>query len=146
MLLPMLLRTMMCGTKAQGETTQKELSRVAVGVPQDISQVMGIKPMKTNKDGAPLTPEGLPPSALPKHLDEGVADVEAEDEFDEDALQKQQQERDDASVEKAAEANGKGGVKIGFFLHTPFPSSEIYRILPVRREILLGVLQCDLIG
>lgn len=37
-------------------------------------------------------------------------------------------------------------VKIGFFLHTPFPSSEIYRILPVRREILLGVLHCDLIG
>ncbi|KAH6913160.1 alpha,alpha-trehalose-phosphate synthase t [Coprinopsis sp. MPI-PUGE-AT-0042] len=37
-------------------------------------------------------------------------------------------------------------VKIGYFLHTPFPSSEIYRILPVRREILLGVLYCDLIG
>lgn len=30
--------------------------------------------------------------------------------------------------------------------HTPFPSSEIYRILPVRREILLGILHCDLIG
>ncbi|KAF7312344.1 Glycosyltransferase family 20 protein [Mycena indigotica] len=41
---------------------------------------------------------------------------------------------------------GIPGVKIGFFLHTPFPSSEIYRILPVRREILLGVLYCDLIG
>ncbi|ETW83122.1 glycosyltransferase family 20 protein [Heterobasidion irregulare TC 32-1] len=38
------------------------------------------------------------------------------------------------------------GVKIGFFLHTPFPSSEIYRILPVRREILLGVLYSDLLG
>ncbi|EGN98939.1 glycosyltransferase family 20 protein [Serpula lacrymans var. lacrymans S7.3] len=38
------------------------------------------------------------------------------------------------------------GIKIGFFLHTPFPSSEIYRILPVRREILLGILFCDLIG
>lgn len=37
-------------------------------------------------------------------------------------------------------------IKIGFFLHTPFPSSEIYRILPVRREILEGVLSCDLIG
>ncbi|KAG8720040.1 Trehalose-6-P synthase/phosphatase complex synthase subunit [Ceratobasidium sp. 394] len=37
-------------------------------------------------------------------------------------------------------------VKIGFFLHTPFPSSEIYRILPVRREILLGILYSDLIG
>ncbi|EJF64555.1 alpha,alpha-trehalose-phosphate synthase TPS1 subunit [Dichomitus squalens LYAD-421 SS1] len=39
-----------------------------------------------------------------------------------------------------------GNVKIGFFLHTPFPSSEIYRILPVRREILLGILYSDLIG
>lgn len=37
-------------------------------------------------------------------------------------------------------------MRIGFFLHTPFPSSEIYRILPVRREVLLGVLSCDLIG
>ncbi|XP_006459234.1 alpha,alpha-trehalose-phosphate synthase TPS1 subunit [Agaricus bisporus var. bisporus H97] len=41
---------------------------------------------------------------------------------------------------------GIPGIKIGFFLHTPFPSSEIYRILPVRREILHGVLYCDLIG
>ena len=37
-------------------------------------------------------------------------------------------------------------IQIGFFLHTPFPSSEIYRILPVRNEILSGVLHCDLIG
>ncbi|CAD6921671.1 unnamed protein product [Tilletia controversa] len=40
----------------------------------------------------------------------------------------------------------RGAIKLGFFLHTPFPSSEIYRILPVRREILLGILHCDLIG
>ncbi|SCU89978.1 LAME_0E06458g1_1 [Lachancea meyersii CBS 8951] len=37
-------------------------------------------------------------------------------------------------------------VKLGWFLHTPFPSSEIYRILPVRQEILRGVLSCDLVG
>lgn len=37
-------------------------------------------------------------------------------------------------------------IEIAFFLHTPFPTSEIYRILPVRQEILLGVLQSDLIG
>ncbi|KAF8469134.1 glycosyl transferase [Kalaharituber pfeilii] len=37
-------------------------------------------------------------------------------------------------------------IKIGFFLHTPFPSSEIYRILPVRDDILQGVLHCDLVG
>ncbi|KAF3490517.1 alpha,alpha-trehalose-phosphate synthase 1 [Arthroderma uncinatum] len=42
--------------------------------------------------------------------------------------------------------DSKKNVKIGFFLHTPFPSSEIYRILPVRNELLLGVLHCDLIG
>eukprot|EP00834_Sanchytrium_tribonematis_P005469 NODE_332_length_9388_cov_1.370008.p2 type:complete len:651 gc:universal NODE_332_length_9388_cov_1.370008:3132-5084(+) len=35
---------------------------------------------------------------------------------------------------------------IGFFLHTPFPSSEVYRILPVRTEILHGLLNCSLIG
>jgi trehalose 6-phosphate synthase len=40
----------------------------------------------------------------------------------------------------------KKNIRIGFFLHTPFPSSEIYRILPVRKEILQGVLSCDLIG
>ncbi|CAL5418961.1 unnamed protein product [Camellia sinensis] len=37
-------------------------------------------------------------------------------------------------------------VKLGFFLHSPFPSSEIYRTLPVRDEILKGLLNCDLIG
>lgn len=37
-------------------------------------------------------------------------------------------------------------VTIGFFLHTPFPSSEVYRILPVRNKILQGVLSADLIG
>lgn len=42
--------------------------------------------------------------------------------------------------------NSKKNVKIGFFLHTPFPSSEIYRILPVRESLLIGLLDCDLIG
>ncbi|KAJ1375458.1 Trehalose-phosphatase [Sesbania bispinosa] len=37
-------------------------------------------------------------------------------------------------------------VKLGFFLHTPFPSSEIYRTLPVRGEILKALLNVDLIG
>ena len=35
---------------------------------------------------------------------------------------------------------------MGFFLHTPFPSSEIYRTLPVREELLRAVLKADLIG
>lgn len=38
------------------------------------------------------------------------------------------------------------GVQVGFFLHTPFPSSEIYRTLPFREELLRGVLKADLIG
>ncbi|GMJ13186.1 trehalose-phosphatase/synthase 9, TREHALOSE -6-PHOSPHATASE SYNTHASE S9 [Hibiscus trionum] len=37
-------------------------------------------------------------------------------------------------------------IKLGFFLHSPFPSSEIYRTLPVRDEILRGLLNCDLVG
>ncbi|HEY5615576.1 MAG TPA: bifunctional alpha,alpha-trehalose-phosphate synthase (UDP-forming)/trehalose-phosphatase [Bacteroidota bacterium] len=37
---------------------------------------------------------------------------------------------------------------IGFFLHTPFPSFEMFRLLPLRwrRTILEGVLGADLIG
>ncbi|CAL5359582.1 hypothetical protein CsSME_00049777 [Camellia sinensis var. sinensis] len=38
------------------------------------------------------------------------------------------------------------GVKLGFFLHSPFPSSEIYRTLPVRVELLRALLNSDLIG
>ncbi|KAJ6888653.1 alpha,alpha-trehalose-phosphate synthase [Populus alba x Populus x berolinensis] len=37
-------------------------------------------------------------------------------------------------------------IKLGFFLHSPFPSSEIYRTLPVRDEILKALLNADLIG
>uniref|UniRef100_A0A2P2MI57 alpha,alpha-trehalose-phosphate synthase (UDP-forming) n=1 Tax=Rhizophora mucronata TaxID=61149 RepID=A0A2P2MI57_RHIMU len=37
-------------------------------------------------------------------------------------------------------------VKLGFFLHGPFPSSEIYRTLPVRDEILKALLNADLVG
>lgn len=37
-------------------------------------------------------------------------------------------------------------VKLGFFLHSPFPSSEIFRVIPVREEILRGLLNSDLVG
>jgi len=36
--------------------------------------------------------------------------------------------------------------KIGFFLHIPFPSFELFRILPWRQEIIRGLLGADLIG
>jgi len=37
-------------------------------------------------------------------------------------------------------------VNIGFFLHIPFPSYEIFRQLPWRRTILQGMLGADLVG
>ena len=36
--------------------------------------------------------------------------------------------------------------KIGFFLHIPFPSYEVFRMLPWREEILQGMLGADLVG
>jgi trehalose 6-phosphate synthase/phosphatase len=35
---------------------------------------------------------------------------------------------------------------IGFFLHVPFPSSEVFSVLPWREEILAGILGADLAG
>ena len=37
-------------------------------------------------------------------------------------------------------------VRIGFFLHIPFPADETFRILPQRVDILRGLLGADLIG
>lgn len=37
-------------------------------------------------------------------------------------------------------------LNIGFFLHIPFPSSELFRALPWRNEVLSGMLGADLIG
>ncbi|KAG4199523.1 hypothetical protein ERO13_A05G152200v2 [Gossypium hirsutum] len=37
-------------------------------------------------------------------------------------------------------------MKVGWFLHTPFPSSEIHRTLPSRLELLRSVLAADLVG
>jgi trehalose-phosphatase len=36
--------------------------------------------------------------------------------------------------------------KIGFFLHVAFPSSEVFRCLAVRKELLEGILGANLIG
>ena len=36
--------------------------------------------------------------------------------------------------------------RIGFFLHIPFPDSEVFRILPWREHILRGLLGADVIG
>lgn len=37
-------------------------------------------------------------------------------------------------------------MKVGWFLHTPFPSSEIHRTLSSRSELLRAVLAADLVG
>jgi trehalose 6-phosphate synthase/phosphatase len=40
----------------------------------------------------------------------------------------------------------KPGVTVGFFLHIPFPSYEVFRILPWREELIKGMLGSDLLG
>jgi trehalose 6-phosphate synthase/phosphatase len=37
-------------------------------------------------------------------------------------------------------------LSIGFFLHIPFPSSEVYRLLPSREQLLRGVLGADYVS
>ncbi len=36
--------------------------------------------------------------------------------------------------------------RIGFFLHVPFPPSDVFRVLPRRDELLTGLLGADLVG
>lgn len=42
--------------------------------------------------------------------------------------------------------NALPDVSIGFFLHIPFPSHEMFRLIPWRSELLEGILGADLIG
>jgi trehalose 6-phosphate synthase/phosphatase len=39
-----------------------------------------------------------------------------------------------------------GSARIGFFLHIPWPSADVFRILPSRAEVIAGLLGADLIG
>jgi trehalose-6-phosphate synthase len=51
-----------------------------------------------------------------------------------------------APEEGASQANMPAdGAVVGLFLHTPFPSSEIFRCLPRRKEILEGMLGANLV-
>lgn len=36
--------------------------------------------------------------------------------------------------------------RIGFFLHTPFPAADVFRVLPWRRQVLEGMLGADVVG
>lgn len=40
----------------------------------------------------------------------------------------------------------KKNVKIGFFLHTPFPEGKDWSIMPLQDQILKGVLGSNLVG
>jgi trehalose 6-phosphate synthase/phosphatase len=42
--------------------------------------------------------------------------------------------------------NLRPDLRIGFFLHVPFPGADIFRLLPQRDEVLRGLLGADLIG
>ena len=37
-------------------------------------------------------------------------------------------------------------LRLAFFLHIPFPPYDVFRLLPWDREVLLGLLACDLVG
>ena len=37
-------------------------------------------------------------------------------------------------------------VRCGLFLHSPFPSSEVFRTFPKRDELLRSILNVDLVG
>ena len=37
-------------------------------------------------------------------------------------------------------------VRIGLFLHIPFPNAQLFSILPWRREVLTGMLGADVVG
>ena len=126
MLLPMLLRSLISGAGTQGAMVRRELGRVQEGVDDEVVDEIMCNAKAPVDEGVDIQDDKKAPASPVVGGKPGMTGFQAQ--------------------EAAAKSVGKEGVKIGFFLHTPFPSSEIYRILPVRREILLGILQCDLIG
>ncbi|CBQ67838.1 probable TPS1-alpha,alpha-trehalose-phosphate synthase, 56 KD subunit [Sporisorium reilianum SRZ2] len=136
MLLPLMLRTLIEGSEQQGATSQRELEHVRNGVDgtlqlQDDDLLAAPSAYDSLRGGRPSSP--------PSEDDDG--DYEGRD-----GAYRSNSNTTGRGLGTSDGSSGRGSIKIGFFLHTPFPSSEIYRILPVRREILLGILHCDLIG
>lgn len=43
-------------------------------------------------------------------------------------------------------SRGHSDIRIGFFLHTPFPDADFYNIIPDAKAILSSLLRCDLVG
>jgi len=48
--------------------------------------------------------------------------------------------------EMIRQRRGAAGGPLAFFLHIPFPTEEVFRVLPWRREVLAGLLGADLVG
>lgn len=110
MLLPMLLRSLISGAGTQGAMVRRELGRVQEGVQDEVfDEIMGSsKQKKQEEDEGVDVDEGTKtPTSPAVGTHAGMTGFQAQ--------------------EAAAKSVGKEGVKIGFFLHTPFPSSEIYR-------------------
>jgi trehalose 6-phosphate synthase len=140
MLLPMLLRSVISGESSQGEMVRRELGRVKKGVDKEVvGGMMGMKedgvavglgnetegedegvemldpleeeggqtPTSASAEKTPVAPMSAPKKAKRPTFGRGMSH-----------FQKQ---------EAVAKEKGKEGIRIGFFLHTPFPSSEIYR-------------------
>lgn len=128
MLLPMLLRSVIGGESAQGPMVRQELGRVKQGVDDSVLEdVLGLR------------------KGVAEGLDEGV---EILDDVEEEAVEMTTKSANTTpkalgakakrptfarglsafqQQELVAKEKGKEGIRIGFFLHTPFPSSEIYR-------------------
>lgn len=126
MLLPMLLRSIISGEAAQGEMVRRELGRVKQGVDDTVvKEVLGMSQGVSDgiedegveildnveEEGGPLEVKKSSGSASQPKKRPGMARGMS-------AFQQQ---------EMVAKEKGKEGIRIGFFLHTPFPSSEIYR-------------------
>lgn len=124
MLLPMLLRTMISGESAQGEMTRREMSRVKEGVDECVVKDAGME------------------KGMARGLDEGVEMLQDVEEEGGEVTTLESKRVPGAlpgmnafqCQEYQAKRRGKGGVRIGFFLHTPFPSSEIYRFVKLHTQ------------
>ncbi|KIS72007.1 putative alpha,alpha-trehalose-phosphate synthase (UDP-forming) [Mycosarcoma maydis] len=143
MLLPLMLRTLIEGSEQQGATSQRELEHVRHGVDgtlqlQDDDLLAAPSAYDSLRGNGRIN---TPPA------DDGEGEGDDQGDYQgRDAALRSNSSATGRGLGTSDGSSGRGSIKIGFFLHTPFPSSEIYRILPVRREILLGILHCDLIG
>lgn len=124
MLLPMLLRTVIGGEASQGDMVRKELGRVKQGMDAKIlSGALGM-----NSGGQDHSDEGI--ETLEDVGEDEPLQIETKSTSAVGRLRRPGLQRGLSSFQQQelnAKEKGKEGVRIGFFLHTPFPSSEIYR-------------------